>query len=210
MLVYLSIMEKINEKVLTAQSEFRRAGGILRTSEAIKRGIHPRTLYVMRDVGVVECLSRGLYRLSELPALSAPDLVTVARKVPKGVICLISALSYHEITTQIPHVVHVAISRGSERPRLEYPPIKTYWFKDKAFTSGIETHKIDQTLVRIYCAEKTLADCFKYRNKIGMDTVLEAMSLYMERKRRQPRKLLRYARDCRVDKIMRPYIETHL
>jgi len=210
MRVYLSEMVKSVDIMERARDEFRRAAGILRTSEAIKRGIHPRTLYAMRDAGIVERLDRGLYRLSELPSLSSPDLVTVSRKIPNGVICLISALSYHEITTQIPRLVHVAINRGSERPKLEYPPVKIYWFKGAAFSSGVEEHETDGGVVKVYSSEKTLADCFKYRNKIGMDTVLEAMSLYRERKRRQPRELLRYAKVCRVDNGMRPYIEAML
>ncbi len=194
-------------KIEDARHEFMRAGGILRTSEALRRGIHPRTLYAMRDQALLERLERGLYRLSELPALSAPDLTTVSRKIPKGVICLISALSFHEITTQIPHFVHIAIERGSTRPKLEYPPVRTYWFKGEAFTEGIEHHTLDGIDLQVYCVEKTLADCFKYRNKIGMDTVLEALSLYRESKRRKPRVLIRYAKVCRVEKIMRPYLE---
>ena len=126
-------MERPADKISIARDEFRRAGGILRTSEAIKCGIHPRTLYAMHDAGIVDRLGRGLYRLSELPSLSSPDVVTVSRKIPNGVICLISALNYHEITTQIPHAVDVAINRGSERPKLEYPPVKIYWFKGGAF-----------------------------------------------------------------------------
>ena len=164
----------------------------------------------MRDAGILERLERGLYRLAELEPLSAPDLVTVARKVPHGVICLISALSFHEITTQIPHTVHVAIKRGAERPRLAYPPVKTYWFSGDAFTAGVERHSIDGASLNVYSPEKTLADCFKYRHKIGMDTVLEALSLYHERRKPRRRELLRYARICRVEKIMRPYLEARL
>ena len=186
---------------------FRDARGILRTGEGLKRGIHPRTLYAMRDAGLLERLERGLYRLAELDPLSSPDLVTVALKIPDGVICLISALSFHDITTQIPHTVHVAIKRGAEPPRISYPPTKIYWFSGERFTSGIETHVMDHARVRIYSPEKTLADCFKYRHKIGKDTVLEALTLYRERKKSNPRELLRYARICRVESVMRPYLE---
>ncbi|NNE35546.1 MAG: transcriptional regulator [Rhodothermales bacterium] len=189
---------------------FRRARGILRTGEALARGIHPRTLYAMRDAGLLERLERGLYRLADLDPLSSPDLVTVARKVPDGVICLISALSFHEITTQIPHAVDVAIKRGAEPPRISYPPTKIYWFSGKRFTDGVETHTIDYSRVRVYSPEKTLADCFKYRHKIGMDTVLEALKLYKERKKPRPRELLRYAKTCRVESVMRPYLEMQL
>jgi predicted transcriptional regulator of viral defense system len=189
---------------------FSQSGGLLRTGAALRAGIHPRTLYDMRDEGVVEELSRGLYRLADLPALSNPDLVTVALKIPAGVVCLISALAYHEITTQIPHEVHVALPRGTEPPRLKHPPLRVFWFTGRSFTEGIETHKVDGIRLRVYSPEKTLADCFKYRNKIGLDTVLEALRLYRSRKRPNVDELMKFARVCRVEKVMRPYLEALL
>jgi predicted transcriptional regulator of viral defense system len=189
---------------------FSRSGGLLRTGAALRAGIHPRTLYDMRDQGVVEQLSRGLYRLAGLPALSNPDLVTVALKVPTGVVCLISALAYHEITTQIPHEVHVALPRGAEPPRLKHPPLRVFWFTGPSFTEGIETPKVDGIRLRVYSPEKTLADCFKYRNKLGLDTVLEALRLYRSRKRPNVADLMKFARACRVEKMMRPYLEALL
>ena len=189
---------------------FGRSGGLLRTGAALRAGIHPRTLYDMRDEGVVEELSRGLYRLADLPPLSSPDLVTVAAKVPAGVICLISALAYHEITTQIPHEVHLALPRGTEPPRLKHPPLRVFWFTGRSFTEGIETHKVDGIRLRVYSPEKTLADCFKYRNKLGLDTVLEALRLYRSRKRPNVDELMKFARVCRVEKVMRPYLEALL
>ena len=189
---------------------FSQSGGLLRTGAALRAGIHPRTLYDMRDEGVVEELSRGLYRLADLPALSNPDLVTVALKIPAGVVCLISALAYHEITTQIPHKVHLALPRGTEPPRLKRPPLRVFWFTGRSFTEGIETHKVDGIRLRVYSPEKTLADCFKYRNKLGLDTVLEALRLYRSRKRPNVDELMKFARVCRVEKVMRPYLEALL
>ena len=95
-----------------AISVFREHGGVLRTMEAVRLGVHPRTLYTMRDAGILERLERGLYRLTDLPPLGNPDLVTVSLRVPEGVICLLSALMIHDITTQIPHEVYVALNRG--------------------------------------------------------------------------------------------------
>lgn len=205
------MINRITEKqIKVAKSVFRRHGGIMRTGEATAQGVHCRTLYAMRDAGNLERLDRGLYRLADLPPLSDPDLVTVARKIPKGVICLISALHFHNITTQIPHAVSIAVKRGTEPPRLNFPPIRAYWFSGEAFTAGVEMQSIDNTTIRVYGAEKTLADCFKYRNKIGMDTVLEALDLYSERKQHKPRKLIQFARVCRIEKIMRPYLESYL
>jgi predicted transcriptional regulator of viral defense system len=189
---------------------FKKHGGILRTAQALRAGIHPSTLYTMRDVGTLEVVSRGVFRLAGSEPLGNPDLVTVATRVPSGVICLISALSFHQITTQIPHEVHVALQRGAELPRLEYPPIKIYWFKDQAFTAGVDTHKLDGVDIRIYSPEKTLADCFKFRNKIGLDTAVEAVRFYRERRSVNVDALMHFAAICRVEKVMRPYLEAIL
>ncbi len=193
-----------------AKRLFRQRGGLLRTSEAIRVGIHPRTLYAMRSAGTVERLGRGLYRLTEMPPLGNPDLVSVAARVPQGVICLVSALAFHEITTQIPHEVYLALKRGAERPRLAYPPVRVFWYSGPSVTEGVEIHEVDGIGIRIYSPEKTLADCFKYRNKIGLETAIEALRLYRSRKRVQVDDLMRFARVCRVVPVMRPYLEALL
>jgi len=164
----------------------------------------------MRDEGILEQLSRGLFRLAGLPLFSNPDLIRVALKVPNGVVCLISALAFHDLTTQVPHVVHVALERGAKPPRLEYPPLKIYWFTGTAFSEGIEFHSIDKISVKIYSPEKTLADCFKYRNKLGLDVAMEALKRYRERGKMDLESLLRSARACRVENVMRPYLEALL
>ncbi len=193
-----------------AEKVFRHHGGVLRMSEAIKANIHRRMLYSMLETGIIEKLGRGLYRLADLPPLGNPDLVAVSLKIPNGVICLISALAYHEITTQVPHEVYVALERGTEAPRLTHPPIRIFWFSGQAFTHGIQTHKIDGVPVRIYSPEKTIADCFKYRNKIGLDTAIEALKLYREKKRFKSEELVQFSRVCRVEKVIRPYLEALL
>jgi len=202
--------EENPDRIEAARKAFRDGGGVLKTGEALGAGIHPRTLYEMERRGILERLARGLYRLADLPPLGNPDLVSVGLKVPNGVICLISALAYHEITTQIPHEVYVALSRGAEPPRLGHPPIRIFWFTGEAFTQGIENHELDGIQVRIYSPEKTIADCFKYRNKIGLDTAIEALKLYRGRKRFKTDVLMRFARVCRVEKVMRPYLEALL
>ena len=189
---------------------FRQHGGTLRTSEALRLGIHPRTLYAMRDSGLLDQLSRGLFRLAELPPLSNPDLTIVALKVPQAVICLVSALAFHELTTQIPHAVDIALPSGAERPRLDYPPLRIFWFSGPAWSEGVETHMIDDTSVRIYSLEKSVADSFKFRRKIGLDVALEALKLYRQHHGFDVSKLLHYARMCRVEKVMRPYLEALL
>lgn len=186
---------------------FRRHGGSLRMSEALRLGINRKTLYAMRDAGVLEPVTRGLYRLASLEPLAHPDLVLVARRVPQGVLCLISALSFHELTTQVPHAIDVALERGTRKPRIDYPPTRFFWFSGPAFHEGIETHTLDHVSVRIYDPEKTLADCFRYRNQLGMDVVLEALRLWRERRRKKLDVLLKYARIRHVERTMRPYLE---
>jgi predicted transcriptional regulator of viral defense system len=183
---------------------------MMRTQEALGAGIHPRTLYALRDAGVLERLTRGVYRLAAATPLGNPDLVTVALRAPDSVICLVSALAFHELTTQIPHEVCVAIPRGAEPPHLDHPPLRTFWFTGKAFTEGIESHRLDGMTIRIYNREKTLADCFKYRNKIGLDTTLEALRLYRQQRRVNVESLMRFAEVCRVASVMRPYLEATL
>ena len=205
-------MAKMTEqdKFEKARNIFRQHGGILKMSEAVQTGIHRKMLYAMLDNGVIEKLDRGLYRLSELPPLGNLDLVSVARKVPTGVICLISALSFYEITTQIPHEVYIALKRGTETPRIKHPPVRVFRFTGDAFTEGVETPMVDGVKLHIYNPEKTLADCFKFRNKIGLDTAIEAFKFYRDKKRVKVNELMRYARICRVEKVMKPYMEALL
>ncbi len=201
----------ISESALEkAKRIIKEKGGTIRTADVLYAGIHPRTLYQLRDTGVLEQISRGAYRLSELEPLSNPDFVNVAVRIPQGVICLVSALAFHEITTQIPHAVSIALKKGAESPRVDFPPISIHRFSADSFMAGIEEHQIDGVTVRIYGPEKTLADCFKFRNKIGMDIVLEALKLYMTRKKFNLDDLLKFAKICRVETVMKPYLEAVL
>lgn len=198
----------------TSISAFKRAlqwitqqGGIVRSKDAIASGIYARTLTQLRKEGKLEQISRGIYRLATKNSISNPDLVTVAVSVPKGVICLISALSFHKLTTQIPHQVYVALPELTRSPKQGYPPLAIHRFRGKAFEEGIEKHFIDGVNVKIYNPEKTLADCFKFRNKIGMDVVLEALKFYRSRKKFDIKAIMKYAKICRVEKQMKPYLE---
>jgi predicted transcriptional regulator of viral defense system len=203
-------MKKAHQKYEKAKAIFREQGGILKASDAIHEGIHPRTLYEMRDKGIVEVLSRGLYRLADLRPLSNQDLITVSLRIPHGVVCLISALAFHDITSQVPHEVYIAVERVSRPPKVDYPPVRVFRFTGEAFKSGIESHNTEGVSLRVYSAEKTIADCFKYRNKLGLDTAIEALRLYRERKRFKVDDLMRFARVCRVENVIRPYVEASL
>ncbi len=199
---------KKNLSLDKARSFIQEHGGVIRTAEALKAGIHPRIFYSLRDQGILEMVSRGIYRLANLPPMSKPDIVTVATRIPRAVICLISALSFHNLTTQIPHEVAIALEKGAETPRMDFPPLSVHRFSKAAFESGIEEHNVDGVIIRIYCPEKTLADCFKFRNRLGMDVVLEALKRYRSRKKQfKAGDLLKYARICRVEKIIKPYME---
>ncbi|MCK4602600.1 MAG: type IV toxin-antitoxin system AbiEi family antitoxin domain-containing protein [Phycisphaerae bacterium] len=185
---------------------FHGHGGLLRTKDEIWLGIHPRTLYSMRDAGELEQVGRGHYRLTDLPQLGNPDLIAVALAVPKGVLCLISALSYHGIGTQIPRTVDIAIEKDIKRPRIDYPPIRTFWFSGPAFTEGVQTHDVDGVPVRIYSPAKTVADCFKCRNKVGLDVALEALREVRRNRLATIDEIFQMAKVCRVANVMRPYL----
>ncbi len=191
----------------TAIELFKKNHGLLRTAEALRLGIHHRTLYQMRDRGLLEQLARGVFRLIEVPDFSEPDLVLVSKKIPNGIICLISALAYYEITTQIPHFVYVAIPTSSRRSSLDYPPIRYFYYSDNVYHTGVETLLIGGYPVKIYDIEKTLADCVKFRNKIGMDIVIEALKMYWQRPGPKIDKLFEYAKVNRVEKILQPIME---
>jgi len=141
------------------------------------------------------------------PPLSNPDFVQVALRVPDSIICLISALNFHQLTTQIPYRVYIALPQKVKPPRLEYPPLDIVYLSPKPYLAGIEEHTLDRFPVRIYSREKTVADCFKFRNKIGLDIALEALKDYVRQPGRDIPKILEFARINRVEKIIRPYLQ---
>lgn len=193
--------------ITRALDEFSRHGGMMRTSEALRAGIHPRTLYALRDTGAISALSRGQYRRTNLAPLSDPDLVALSRRIPKSVICLVSALMEHRLTTQVPHEIQIALPRAAYRPVQANPPIRIFHFSGKAMASGIEIRYSDGIPIRIFSAEKTLADIFKFRHRLGLDLAIEALHLYRRRRSTNMQAVLEYARICRVERVMRPYLE---
>ncbi|MDY0003360.1 MAG: type IV toxin-antitoxin system AbiEi family antitoxin domain-containing protein [Polyangia bacterium] len=189
---------------------FAEHNGTLRTKRALALGIHPRTLYRLRDEGRIERVSRGVYRLASLATLSNPDLATVALRVPRAVVCLISALDFHGLTTEIPREVQIALPRGTRTPSIDHPPIRVFRFSGEALTAGIMDVDLDEVSVRIYDPAKTVVDCFRFRNKLGMEVVLDALTRWRDRRMGKPADLLRYARLCRVERVMLPYLEAML
>jgi len=205
-----ALLSTMQTPMKQAHRIFKERHGTLRTFEALRAGIHPRTLYALRDRGEIAQIARGLFRLAELPPPGEPDLLTVAKKVPQAVFCLLTALAFHRLTTQIPHAVEVALPRTARVPRLDHPPIKVFRFSSESLNVGIETHILDGVSIRVYCREKTLADVFKYRNKVGLDVALEALRAYRSQPKRDFQAVLKYARICRVENVIRPYLEATL
>ena len=191
----------------TALKAFRDKGGTLRTRDLIALGVHTDALYALRETGQIVELARGLYRVADAGEADHPDLAEVAARAPNAAVCLVSALSYHEITTQIPSSVHLAVRRGDYHRIKLSMAVTVYRFDLKTFNEGLETHRIDEMPVRIYNAARTVADCFKFRNKIGLDVAIEALRLARQRNRLQNREILRYAKLLRVEKPISPYLQ---
>lgn len=184
----------------------RRARGIT-PGELADRGIHRQVLTRLVGEGAIERVARGLYRLPEQPVTESHALALAAVAVPEGVVCLLSALQYHGIGTQLPAEVWIALDRRAWRPKVTYPPLRIVRYTGEALTAGVETHRIEGRPVNVYCPAKTVADCFKYRNKIGLDVALEALREGWRARRFTMDELDEYAAICRVQRVMRPYLE---
>lgn len=204
-------MQPTDTGLSKARHVFANHGGMLRTSKAIRLGIHPRMLYALRDTGDIERVGRGLYRLSTAPPLSSPDLVPVAIRIPRAVVCLISALAHHGLTTQVPHAIDLALPSHAQIPKIDDVPLRIFWYSEPSFSAGIDVVTIDGVPVRLYSREKSIADCFKYRNKIGLDVAIEALRTYRERTPKPNfQALAKFAQINRVQRVMRPYLESVL
>ena len=180
---------------------------VVSTAEVRCHGIHHEYLRQMCARGELVRVGRGLYSLPGADVTIHHGLVQAAKAVPKGVICLLSALRFHEIGTQAPHEVWIALDRRHSYPRARHPKMRIVRFSGKALTKGVDEHTIEGVQVRIYDSAKTVADCFKYRNKIALDVALEALREVLRGRKCSIDELWKYAKICRVTKIMRPYME---
>jgi predicted transcriptional regulator of viral defense system len=187
-----------------------REKGLLRPRDLAVVGIPRQYLRMAHERGLVERVARGLYRVAGEMTSDKASLAEVCKRAPSGVICLISALSFHELTTQIPHFVYLAIGEKAHLPQIEHVNVEVFRFSGTALTEGIETHVVDGAEVRVYCVAKTVADCFKYRNKIGLDVAIEALRDCLRQRKATVDDLVRYGRICRVERVMRPYMEAML
>ena len=180
--------------------------GFARTNDLLEAGIHTRQIKALLDSGRVSKVRPGIYRSAKMNIGSNQGFIDLARAVPEGVICLLSALSYYDLTTFNPSVISMAICRSTRKPKIEYPPVEFYYFSRKQFEAGIDRIKINSSTIRIYCMEKTICDCFRYRNKLGLDIAKESLSGYLKRKDRNLEKLLEYAEICRVKPLMQTWL----
>lgn len=186
---------------------FQNSGGTVRFSGIIKAGFHTDSLKSLEKKGKVKKLARGLYSLAGISHDTYPDFTSAAQQVPNGVFCLISALSYYEVTDEIPHHVDMAIKQGARANNIKYPPVKFYRFAPIAWKAGIEEVEIDGIKIKIYSLSKTIADCFKFRNKIGIDVARNALKIAINEKKVKPLEVFRYAKICRVVNIVKPILE---
>lgn len=181
--------------------------GIVRPVDLEVRGIPRRRLYQLVRKGQVERQARGVYTASSHNYSAEHALAQVAKRVPGGVLCLLTALRFHELTTQAPPEVWIALPEKARKPRLDDPRLRVARFSGAALTEGIELHQIEGVDVRIYSAAKTVADCFKYRNKVGVDVAVEALRDFSRRYSGGATELARFARICRVTRVMQPYLD---
>jgi predicted transcriptional regulator of viral defense system len=184
-----------------------RRKGSVSASELAADGIHRQALTRLVAAGKLERVARGLYRPRDYAGTENQALAIVAARIPKSVVCLLSALAYHGIGTQLPFEVWIAIDRRAKRPTLPYPPLRVVRFSGAALTEGVKVHRLEGHPVRIYSPAKSVADCFKYRNKIGLDVAVEALREAWRERRCTMEELEHFAKVCRVSNVMRPYLQ---
>ena len=182
--------------------------GPMRGVELRDAGIHPETLARMLKDQTLTRVTRGLYQLADAEVTAPHNLAEVAKLVPKGVICLVSALQFHEITLQMPGRVWLAIGSRARKPRFDYPPTRVVRFGPRALSLGVQTHTVDGVSVPIFDPAKTVVDCFRFRQHVGLDVALEGLHNVVRSGKARPAQIVDYARDIRIWSVLRPYLET--
>jgi predicted transcriptional regulator of viral defense system len=187
--------------------ELARSGRMLRAADVRASGESPQLLIKLHQAGKLRRVARGIYSLPDQPVSAHQTLAEVCERVPKAVICLLSALQFHEIGTQLPHEVWIALPEGTPTPAADYPPLRVARLRGAAYAEGIETVMDEGTPIRVYGIAKTVTDCFKFRNKVGLDVALEALKDAWRRRKMTMDDLTRFARINRVERVMQPYLE---
>ncbi len=195
--------KSLTERVL----DLARKRRIIRPSDLQRLGIPREYLLRLMRNGILHRSGRGMYELTESSPTEHHSLAVVAKEIPSGVVCLLSALRFHELTTQQPSEVWLGIPARARYPNISTTAHQVVRYSDATFKAGVETHRIEGIQVKIFNVAKTIADCFKYRNKIGLDVALEALKDALRQRKATVDEIQRYATICRVSKIIRPYIE---
>lgn len=181
--------------------------GAIRIKDLLDRGIHPEYARRLAGKEMLVRSERGVYTVVDSEITEHHDLALIGKRVPNGVICLTSALRFHDIGTQLPQKIWLALEKGSAQPRISHPPISVVRFSGRSFSEGIEEHKIEGVTVRIYHSAKTVADCFKFRNRIGLEAAIEAARECLDGRKATSDEIFHYAKICRVWNVMKPYLE---
>ena len=196
---------KINRKreVLNIAKKY----GVIKASDVESAGISRNYLYILSKEGLLNKLGRGVYISVDTPITEHINLVEISKRIPRAVVCLISSLDFHQITTQIPHKIWIALPKGAWSPKIEYPPLEITYLSKEAYLFGIEEYKINGSTIKVYNPSKTVADCFKFRNKIGLDVAIEALKDAWRNNKININELMEAGKINRVANVMRPYIE---
>lgn len=187
--------------------ELARQRRVLRASDVREHGWSPQLLIRLCQAGKLQRLARGLYGLPETEATENQTFIEVCQRVPKAVLCLLSALQFHEIGTQLPHEIWVALPEATQTPVLSYPTLRITRLRGAAYNEGIQTVTDHGAPIRVYCAAKTVTDCFKFRNKIGLDVALEALKDAWRSRKVTMDEIYHFAKINRVERVMQPYLE---
>jgi predicted transcriptional regulator of viral defense system len=188
--------------------ELVRRAGVLRPRDLDAHHIPRQYLRLAQQLGLVTRIGRGLYIAADSEATENHTIAEASKRVPHGTVCLLSALRFHELTTQIPSQVWLAIDQKARLPKVDYPPLRIVRFSGESLTFGLQTRQIEKVSIRVFNPAKTVADCFKYRNKIGLDVALEALRESRRRRKATIDELWKAAKVCRVANVMRPYMES--
>lgn len=180
---------------------------VLRPQDVEAVGISRTYLNKLHSQGILDRPSRGLYVLQNDQPSEQRSLVEACRRVPRGIVCLLSALQFHGLTTQAPFEVWMAINEGARLPRVDYPPLRIVRFSGVALATGVQQHVVEGVAVRVYSPAKTVADCFKYRNKLGVDVAIEALRDCLRQRKATSDEIWAAAKVCRMTNVMRPYLE---
>ncbi len=200
----LSDTQTQNHRVLTLAAET----GKLRASDLDAINVPRVVLARLAAAGLLEKRARGLYALPNAAVSEFETLAMVATRSPQSILCLLTALQCHELTTQLPREIWIAMPRGSHKPKFDYPPLRMIKFSSEAYAAGVEEMERDGVTLRLYNPAKTLVDCFKHRSKIGLDVALEALREARARNKATPADIWHFAKICRVTSVIRPYLES--